>query len=1039
MRRIVDLVLLGALPLLAAEYHGVVKFGGLPVPGATVTASRNGAHVATITGEDGAFSLPSLEDGSWTISVEMLCFQTQTREITLPGDSGKGDWELKLLPLDTIRAQAAAAGVYSPAAPAPAAEPVKQAEAPRKRKSKKNAAPAPANTASAFQRTDVNASSSAAAGTPGADAAVSGNENPAELAERAREGFVINGASNNGASSPFALAPAFGNFRKGPGSLYNGMLGFTLDNSSLDARAFSITGQDTAKPSYNHLTGLASFGGPLKIPHLIRNGPNIIVNYQWTRDRKAGIQPALMPAAAERIGDLSSSPVPFFDPAGNGAPFPGNRIPLTRIATQASRLLGLYPDPNFFGGAPYNYQIPLVGATHDDSLQTRANKTINRKNQVSGDFAYESTRAGSPNVFGFLDTTDTLGIKSGANWRHSFAPRLFGNLGVQYSRQSIRVTPFFSNRTNISGNAMISGNDADALDWGPPALSFSGGVAGLTDAQQSLTRDQTAAVSFAGLWIRGRHNIAFGGDFKRQQFNLLGQQDARGTFTFTGAATSSPAITGSGSSFADFLLGVPDTSSVAFGNADKYFRDSLYDLFATDDWRIGPGLTVNAGARWEYGSPMVEKYGRLTNLDLGPGYVDLAPGATSPVPVTGQNPTGPLTGRPYRASLIAPYKRGVQPRIGISWRPFAASSTIVRAGYGVYYNTSVYYQLASQMAQQNPFSKNVRVQNSPQTPLSMAQFPNTSQVNFGIDPAFRPGYAQNWQLTIQRDLPGALVVSATYLGTKGTRGVQEFLPNTYPLAVPNPCLLCGAGYTYVASNGNSTREAGQIQLRRRLHNGLTATAQYTFAKAIDDAALGGRGEGQAVIAQNWLNLAGERGLSNFDQRHLLKLQLQYTTGMGIGGGTLVNGWKGAMFKEWTVSTQITIASGLPLTPIYYYAVPGTGVTGSVRPDYTGASVAAAPAGLFLNPDAYVPPASGEWGNAGRNSITGPGQFTLNASLGRTFRVSDRFNVDLRFDSTNALNHVTYPSWNTTINNAQFGLPGNANAMRSVQTTLRVRF
>ncbi len=243
--------------------------------------------------------------------------------------------------------------------------------------------------------------------------------------------------------------------------------------------------------------------------------------------------------------------------------------------------------------------------------------------------------------------------------------------------------------------------------------------------------------------------------------------------------------------------------------------------------------------------------------------------------------------------------------------------------------------------------------------------------------------------------------------------------------------------------------------------------EYTYSKSIDDdSAVGGQGasagsqngisagsgnnsgtgtssqgSGQSspTIAQNWLNLVGERGLSNFDQRHLLNLQLQYTTGMGMGGGTLMSGWKGILLKEWTFFTQISAATGLPQTPLYPAAVPGTGVTGSIRPNYTGASIYAAPHGYFLNRAAYTAPLSGQWGSAGRNSITGPAQFTLNGALGRTFRLTDRYNLDLRVNSTNLLNHVTYTSWNTTITSPQFGIPLSANAMRSMQTTLRLRF
>jgi hypothetical protein len=230
-----------------------------------------------------------------------------------------------------------------------------------------------------------------------------------------------------------------------------------------------------------------------------------------------------------------------------------------------------------------------------------------------------------------------------------------------------------------------------------------------------------------------------------------------------------------------------------------------------------------------------------------------------------------------------------------------------------------------------------------------------------------------------------------------------------------------------------------MQLRRRLRSGLTAELQYTFAKSIDDASLGGGGQGGGLIAQDWLNLRGERGRSNFDQRHVLSYTMAYTTGMGLRGGSLLGGWRGALLKEWTVSTQVNAATGLPLTPSYQGIVQGTGVSGPIRPDYTGAPLYDAPSGLSLNPAAYAAPASGHWGNAGSNTITGPRQFSFNASMARTFRLSDRFSGTLQIDSANVLNHPTFPNWVTLISSAQFGLPNNANSMRSFQTTFRLRF
>ncbi|HEY2982147.1 MAG TPA: hypothetical protein VGJ22_13265, partial [Anaerolineales bacterium] len=688
----------------------------------------------------------------------------------------------------------------------------------------------------------------------------------------------------------------------------------------------------------------------------------------------------------------------------------------------------------------YNYQVPIIGDTHQDSLQARFNQRLPRRNQLWGNLSYLSTRTDSPNLFGFLDKTRSAGANAGINWRHTFHPRLYAVVGYQFSRWTARTTPFFAHRLNVSGEAGIAGNNQEPVNWGPPALSFASGIAGLSDAQSSLNRDQTGGLSLAILWNRARHNITFGGNFRRQQFNVLSQEDARGSFTFTGASTQASAnavpVAGTGSDFAGFLLGIPDTSSIAFGNADKYFRASLANAFVTEDWRVTPGFTLNLGLRWEYGSPITEVYGRLVNLDITPAFALVAP-------VVATSPAGSLTGERYPNSLVRPDWNNLAPRVGFAWRPFSASSMVIRGGYGVYYDTSVYRSIASQMAQQSPLSTSLRVQNSLSNPLTLAKGFNASSSitrnTFALDPGFRIGYSQNWQLSIQRDLPAGLIIMGTYLGSKGTRAQQQFLPNTFPIGALNPCPACPTGFAYLTSDGNSTRHAGQVEVRRRLRSGFTATVQYTFSKSIDNAALGGRDQGGSLIAQNWLDLRAERARSNLDQRHLLSVQTQYTTGMGVAGGMLLGGWRSALVKEWTVSTQLTAGTGLPLTPLYPAVVAGTGVTTSIRPDYTGAPLYAAPPGLFLNPAAYSAPAPGRWGNAGRNSITGPSQFTLDASLGRTFRMGDRLNLEIRLDATNALNHPVFPSWNAFVTNTQFGLPNAANPMRSVQTTARLRF
>ncbi len=1002
----------------ATEHHGQVFFGGVPVPGATVTVSQGSKRLTTVTDQQGLYAFPDLADGTWKIEIEMSGFATLKGEITVAPNSPQGVWELTLLPLDKILSKVQVTS--------PESLPVK---------------PTPENKG---------APESAAMPPP-----------PAEDNEESSDGFLINGTVNNAATSPFSLSPAIGNRRPGSKGLYTGSIAAIADNSFFDARPYSLTGLQVPKDNYSRITTVLSFGGPLNIPHLFYHGPNFFVAYQHTRDRDATTESGLVPDMAERNGDLSGllnalgQPVTIYDPV-TGLPFSGP-IPLN---PQAQALLNLYPLPNLAGNSRYNYQTQVLGNTHLDDLQLRLDKTIGRRDQVYGRFGLQSTRADAANLFDFRDTTDTLGIDTRINWSHQFHHEILVTVGYQFTRLRTQVRPEFENRQNISGEAGITGNNQAPLNWGPPTLVFASGIASLTDGESLFNRNRTDALSINATSNHWHHVVTFGGDFRKEEFNELGQQNPRGIFAFTGAATSGSAgaPTGSGSDLADFLFGIPDTSAVAYGNADKYFRGPAYDAYIKDDWRLRPELSFNLGIRWEHGAPLTELFGRLVNLDVAPGFAAVAP-------VLGNSPTGTLTGQKYPGSLILPDRRGFEPRIGIAWRPLAASTLVVRAGYGIYDDTSVYLPIVQMMAQQAPLSTSVNVANSSDCPLTLADgFRNCAGItaqNFGVDPHFRVGYAQEWQLSAQRDLPGALVMIARYSGIKGTRGMQESLPNTYPIGAANPCPTCPAGFVYMTSNGNSTREAGQIELRRRLRSGFTAKIDYTYARAFDDdSQVGAQGHTAAqsdedqnqssgsqtaaplappMIAQNWLDLPGERGRSTFDQRHLVNAQIQYTTGMGLGGGTLLGGWRGTLLKEWTVWTQITAGSGLPETPIFLATVPGTGDTGTILPDLTGAPLYKAPPGYFLNVAAYAAPAAGEWGTAPRTSITGPSQFSLNAGLLRTFRLHGELNLDVRLEATNLLNHPTFTTWNTTTNSTTFGLPAGANPMRSVQLSGRLRF
>ncbi len=1050
----------------AAELQGQAKFGGLPLPGTTITATQGDKKVTAVADPLGNYRFPDLAEGTWKLQAEMLGFTPVTQDVNpsagLPGPV----FDLKMLPIDQIETVAApppsvvvgpaatvAPAGATPAAPAPtvsAATPppipsilgTPRPAANAKATGKAGAAGA-TGKATSFQRTDLTSTAAA----PAADNTPA-PEVSSELSSRAADAGLINGSAVNGASSPFAQNQAFGNARRGGRSLYNGNLSLlNYGTSSLDARQYSLTGQDTPKPTTSRTNLSLTYGGPMKIPHLIqRNGPLFNVSYQRVRNSNANVNTTIMPDAAVRAGDFSQElntlgqPVQLFDPT-TGLPFANNQIQASRISLQAKTLLPLFPGANFAGSARQNYQVPIVSNTHSDALRAQVQKSFKRKNNLSGVFGIQDTRGDNDNTFNFLDLNKSLGMQATANYSRSYTARFRGTVTYQFSRQSSQTYPFFSNRINISGLAGITGNNQQPLNWGPPSLSFSSGIAGLNDANASISHNQSSALSYNSTWSHNRHNITFGGDFRWIQSNAIAQSNPRGSFSFNGASTQqykltngvNAPVTGTGADFAGFLLGIPDASSIAFGNADKYFRSRQPDLFFDDDWRVAPGFTFHWGVRYEYNSPITEKYGRLVNLDVAPGF-------TTATPIVAANGLkGASSGQTYPNSLVNPSRLGIEPSAAFSWRPFPASSMVVRGGYSLRYNTQVYQAFANQMSQQSPLSTSLSVTNSAAAPLTMANGfyapANVITNTFGVDPNFKLGSAQNWNLSVQRDLPGSLVMLATYTGIKGTHLLQSFLPNTYPTGVTNPCSTCFAGYRYYASGGNSTHEEGRIELRRRLHSGFTAQTTYTYGKSIDDASSLGGGLGTA--AQNWLNLAGERGLSSTDQRHLATLQLQYTSGMGIGGGGLLSGWRGKVAKDWTFVDNITLGSGKPLTPVATTIVAGA-VSGTVRASYTGASLYDAPSGLFLNPAAVTAPAAGQWGNAGRGSITGPSSFTMNASMTRSFKISDRFNMQATISATNPLNHPVVTGWGTTVN-TQFGLPQSVNAMRSIQTTLRLTF
>jgi trimeric autotransporter adhesin len=1131
-------ITLTASGLLASEYQGTVKAGGLPVPGVTLTAVQGERKVVTTTDERGAFRFADLADGVWTIEMRMVGFATQTQEVGVAPQAPSPSWTLKQLSVQELMASLQSAGrpvrPAGPPAGGPRAQPQMQARPGFQRLDVSQSSETAALNGEGAIRTEevadltqsaansflVQGSMSSAAGLPqegdwrfggpgmggppggmdpmmmqlaggmgmgmgigGPGMGGPGPGGPDSGGPRPGAGGMRGGGPGGPGGGPGMGGPgggpggpppgggmggpggpgggpggpggrggggrdrqgwqgrpsamAFGNARRDPRNSYNGNVMLGLNNSVWDARSFSVTGAAVDKPAYADLRGGIMFGGPLRIPKLVSASKRIFfnINYMFNRQRTGMIsQPANMPTALERAGDFSATTfqgkaVTIFDPV-SGTPFPGNRIPASRIAGASLGLLQYFPQPNL-PFAAQNYQTSWTGSNHSDNFGTRlSNIKLTSKDRVDGGINYQSRSSSSPNLFQFIDGGSGRGINANVGWSHNFTTRLINNLRYNFSRNRDLATPYFANRVNVAAALGITGTSQDPLNWGPPNVSFTN-YANLNDGNASLNRNQTSAMSESLQVIHGSHNFSFGTDYRRMQFNQFADQNGRGAYSFNGSATSAlvngVTVAGTGYDMADFLLGLPATASIRYGNRDKYFRGAGVSLFLNDDWRISTRFTINGGIRWDYTTPMSELYNRLVNLTIAPGFT-----AATPV----QPGAGP-------SALIHGDRNNFSPRLGFAWRPLTKGSLVIRGGYGLYYNTSVYNLIASNMAQQPPLALSLSASSSAATPLTIQNAfglaATTSSTNtYAVDPNYRVGYAQTFNLMVQNNLPLGMFATVGYLGTKGTRLDQQFIPNSVaPGAVVS---ALPHSFIYETSNGNSVYHAANFQLNRRFRSGFMANTSYQLSKSIDNAGTGGRGQGGTPVAQNWLDLTAERGLSSFDSRHNLNINFQYSSGMGRSGGTLVNGWKGAFLKDWTMGGNISIRSGSPLTATVggnRSQVAGTAVSNTVRASSTGLPVSAE--GMLFNTAAFVAPASGLWGNAGRNTIPGPATFFLNGSFGRVFRFGERRSADLQLQAQNILNHVTITNWGTVLGSNNYGLATNASGMRKLTISLRFRF
>jgi len=914
---------------------------------------------------------------------------------------------------------------------------------------------------------NTSAESVTAIGNTQATAGFFGPNGPGEFADRFGNGFgdaafgatgAPGGAGGPGGPGGFggrAFAPGgpggpggpFG--RGGRGNQIRGNVFQSFDTSSLDTAPYALNGQ-TTKPDYLQQRFGATLGGPLVLGKLL-NVPRtfFFLNYTGNHSSNPFDAYSTVPSLAERGGDLSALGR-VLDPI-SGQPFANNQIPVARIDPAARALLDLIPAPNQDGDRQNFHSVTTTTSQLDD-INVRFVHTfgaVPQRGQGGGRGGFAGGRGGGGrggpggragvsnlNVsihYRHADNTvsnlfPTLGGESATSaWdipvNYSFTKAgMTHSLRFGFNRQHAETQNLFGGVLNVAGAAGLQGVSADPFDWGAPNLSF-GTFASVHDTNPSMRSDRTLSAGDTVVKTHGRHTVRFGGDYRDIHADSQTDANARGSFVFTGLY--------SGVDFGDFLLGLPQQATVQYGPGLEQFRSRSWDLFLQDDWRATDKVTVNAGVRYEYFSPISEAANRLETLDVAPGF-------TAAVPVTA-GATGLFSGV-LPDTIVRPFRTGFAPRIGIAWRP--QPGTVVRTGYGVNYNASVYQSIAQQLAGQPPFAVTDTVLGSPttllplETALLVAQSGTTN--SYGIDPNYRLGHVQIWNLDLQRDLSRTIQFGIGYTGTKGSNLDILRAPNRGPSGL----LIAGvAPFIWESSEGDSIMHSLTLRLRKRLTNGLALGGTYRLSRSIDDASsIGGAG---GTVAQNDRDLAAERGYSSFDQRHRFSADFTYELPFGSGKPWLNSGRAASLFGNWQVNGTWQLASGTPFTARVLGNIQDVarGTNGTLRANYDGTPIDLADptALLFFNTSAFSIPAPGTFGNAGRNTIIGPGTSMMNMGLTRNINWGQTRGLSIQILASNLLNDVQFASIDTNVNSPTFGRVTAIRPMRRVQIQTRLRF
>ncbi len=1099
---------------IAGEISGTVKSGTIPLPGVVVTASNSltGKKYATSTDVDGSFKLAVGGKGRYVVRAEFSAFAPITKEVLINAETPKGTVDLSMILLSRVpketqpdqRQMGQRNGVASgmqrlslSGGDAAGAEPSGGADAPSIANSGlPNAGLAEGSTESiavsgAMGRNDL----------PTID--------PGEMQDRINElrdsgrggnfggfgggqGGFGGGGFGGGGPMVFAMGGGPGGgggrgFRNFNVNQPHGSIFYNYGGSPLDARPYALTGVEAPKASYDQNRFGITIGGPLNIPHVYHGGTKTFLfgSYTSTRGNNPFDVFSTVPTLDERNGNFSSllnssTPVQLFDPRTH-QPIPNNI--LTSINPAAAGLLPFIPAPNL-PGTSKNFHFVSANESHSDTALIRFNHSFgsqpagpfggfgrggggarrqsqsgNQKKDthwsqsINGGFNYNGVRSDILNAFPTLGGKSQVSNYNG-NAGYTLSKNLFLNsLRFNYNRSQNRTLNGFTNVNDIEGQLGITGVSQQPSDFGLPNLNFFP-FTSLQDVTPAFRTTQNVTLTDSMSWSHGKHSWTWGGDYRHQLLDLTNATNARGTFVFSGLATSTPSSgpagpATSGFAFADFLLGFAQQTSLQSGTNTYHFRQNAFDLYVQDNWRASKNLTLNLGLRYEYVAPFTELNNQLVNLDVSPGIISAN---ALPVPVQ-PGGSGPYTGG-FPGGLINPDRNNFAPRVGLAWK--ASSKTVVRAGYGINYNIAQYGQMVTQLAFQPPFAvaQTNTTANDPTAFTLQNGFPNTTPTNgvtntYAVDRNYRLGYVQSWNLNIQQELKYGILLNIGYTGSKGTRLDIVRAPDrtetglAFTNCSPPTNSPCVDPFLFESSAGSSILHSGSLRVRKRMRRGFSVGGTYTYSKSIDNASsIGGTA---VVVAQNDLDLAAERGLSSFDQRHRLTADFSYELPFGKERKWLNrDNWAANALGGITFSGNATLASGTPFSPriLGNAGNIAQGVNGTLRPDLVpGQAIQVSDPTIqhWFNTAAFIAPTGQSFGDAGRNIISGPGLVDLDMAFSKTVQVKEMQSLELRLSATNVFNTAHFTSIDTQLGSPSFGQVIATGSMRKAQFTMRYRF